>query len=385
MTPMWEPPRTTMQSPRTLHKHPSPGVSAALLGLCLAASTQAADMGGVAIHGSVSATASYSPDYNYLGDTKDSLDLNQTELILNGTKRFDNGIKIAAQIYAYELAGYDDIAVDFANLDYSFRQELGVRVGRNKLPVGLYNEVQDLDQVRTFASLPLNFYPRTMRAINASYDGAALYGNLSTGKAGSFDYQTYAGYGQHLDEDMPLMRGFQSDSLYADRVYGASLFWNTPAEGLRVGYSYQHLPKIDQGLGVAKGDIDYEAQVFSAEYSVGKWVFATEYKLINIDVDITNLPVPTEHIEEREAYAQVTYQLTEKVGLGAYYAHSDYDTGTDQDTAFAVAYSVQPWWLVKAEVHLMDGINKLGQAGDLNPGATDDTWTYFVLKTTVSF
>jgi hypothetical protein len=82
---------STMQTPRILHKNSLAGVTAGLIGLCLAATTHASDMGGVAIHGSVSATASYSPDYNYLGDTKDSLDLNQTELILNGTKRFDNG------------------------------------------------------------------------------------------------------------------------------------------------------------------------------------------------------------------------------------------------------------------------------------------------------
>ena len=374
-----------MQSSRTSHQPRSLGVSAGLIALCLAATTHAADMGGVAIHGSVSATASYSPDYNYLGDTKDSLDLNQTELILNGTKRFDNGIKAAAQIYAYELAGYDDFSIDFANLDYSFRQELGIRVGRNKLPIGFFNEVQDLDQVRTFASLPLNFYPRALRAINAYYDGAALYGNVTAGKAGSFDYQAYAGYGQKLDEEMPFMRGIGAEGLKAENIYGAAFTWNTPADGLRVGYSFQLLPVIEMNLGFPQAEIDYTAQVFSAEYSVGKWVFTTEYKHISVENEITNLPVPATTSEEEQVYGQVTYQLTDKLGLGAYYAHSNYEDGTDHDTAFAVAYSVQPWWLVKAEVHLMDGINKLGQAGDLNPGATDDTWTYFVLKTTVSF
>ena len=103
----------------------------------LACSAHAADMGGVAVHGSLSLTSSYSPDYNYLGDTKDQLDLNQTELILNGTKRFDNGIKAAAQIYAYELAGYEDLSLGFANLDYSFNQQFACalrppKIGRTR-------------------------------------------------------------------------------------------------------------------------------------------------------------------------------------------------------------------------------------------------------------
>jgi hypothetical protein len=245
-----------MHPDKTLSSHHSRRCLAVIVVACSVLSARAVDVGGIAIHGSLSTTASYSPEYNYLGDTKDSLDLNQNELIVKGTKRFENGIKLAAQLYAYELAGYEDMTVDFANLDYSFRQEIGVRVGRNKLPSGFYNEVQDLDQVRVFASLPLNFYPRAGRAFGASYDGAAVYGNIPAGKAGSLDYQAYVGMMQPLDEDMPFMKGLASTNLENQR---------------------------------------------------------------------------------------------------------------------------------KAEVHLMDGIGNLGNAGDLNPGATDETWTYFVLKSTLSF
>ncbi|CAM2822286.1 hypothetical protein RAHE111665_02510 [Rariglobus hedericola] len=343
-------------------------------------------MGGVAIHGSLSSTASYSPDYNYIGDTKDSLDLNQTELTVNGTKRFDNGLKLAAQLYAYELAGYSDLTVDFANIDYSFRQEVGVRVGRNKLPSGFYNEVQDLDQVRVFASLPLNFYPRAGRSFGANYDGASVYGNIPGGKAGSFDYQAYAGMMQPLDKDMPFMKGLGSSKLDIQQVYGASLVWNAPVDGLRFGYTFQKAPKIDSQTGPAITEIDYQAQVLSIEYTRGKWIATVEYKHSDVTVDVTNFPVPSSSSTEDHAYAQLTYQATDKLGFGVYYCYSDYETsGVDKDAAFAASYAIQPWWLVKAEVHFMDGINNLGSSGDLNPGASDKTWNYLVLKTTLSF
>lgn len=361
-------------------------LAAGIAGLCLSASLSAADMGGIALHGSLSATAAYSPDYNYLGNTKDSIDLNQIELILNGTKRFDNGIKLAAQIYAYELAGYEDITVDFANLDYSFRQQFGVRAGRNKLPSGFYNEVQDLDQVRVFASLPLNFYPRAGRAFGASYDGAAIYGNIAAGKAGSLDYQAYLGVMQPLDEDMPFMKGLASNNLEINQIFGAALIWNTAIDGLRAGYSIQKAPDIDSGTGFASAVVDYTAHVFSVEYTRGKWLAAAEYKHAISDVSVTFFPAASTKASEDHAYVQLTYQATDKLGLGAYYAYSDFETkGVDKDFALAASYAIQPWWLVKAEVHLMDGIGNLGNAGDLNPGATDETWTYFVLKTTVSF
>jgi hypothetical protein len=356
------------------------------LAACPALAVHAVDMGGIAIHGSLSSTASYSPEYNYIGDTKDSLDLNQTELTVNGTKRFDNGIKLAAQLYAYELAGYSDLTVDFASLDYSFRQEIGVRLGRNKLPGGFYNDVQDIDQVRVFASLPLNFYPRVSRSFGSNYDGVAIYGNISGGKAGNFDYQVYAGGSQPLDKDMPFMKGLGSTKLDPNQLYGASLVWNAPVDGLRFGYTFQRLPQIDSKGGPAVIDIDYQTQVLSSEYTRGKWVATVEYRHTNLKTDITNLPVPSSSTSEDHIYGQLTYQATDKFGLGVYYCYSDLGaTGVVKDAAFATAYAIQPWWLVKGEVHLMDGIGSLGAAGDSNPGATDKTWSYFVLKTTLSF
>jgi hypothetical protein len=350
-------------------------------------SLRAVDMGGVAVHGSLSSTASYSPEYNYIGDTKDSLDMNQTELTVNGTKRFDNGIKLAAQLYGYQLAGYKDLTVDFANADYSFRQEVGVRVGRNKLPVGFYNEVQDLDQVRVFASLPLNFYSRAARAIGSAYDGGALYGNIPAAGAGSFDYQAFVGTMPSPNKDTPLMQGIAGASkLDLNTVYGVSLVWNTPVEGLRFGYTYQGLPQMDLNVGPAISEIDYTNQVVSVEYTHGKWVATAEYKHVGSESTVTNFPVPPSKSQEDHTYVQLVYQATDKLGLGAYYCYSDYSTkGVDRDTAFAASYALQPWWLVKAEAHLMNGINNLGNAGDSNPGATDKTWTYLVLKTTLSF
>jgi hypothetical protein len=335
---------------------------------------------------SLSATASYSPEYNYLGDTESSLDLNQTELILNGTKRFDNGLKLAAQIYAYELAGYEDLTVDFANLDYSFRPSIGVRVGRNKLPVGFYNEVQDLDQVRVFASLPLNFYPRAGRSFGASYDGAAIYGNVSLGKAGALDYQLYYGVIQALDEEMPFMKGLGTSLVDVNEVYGFGTSWSTPVEGLRIGYSYQIVPKVDMVAGPAIIEVDYSANVLSAEYSFGNWIASAEYKHTSSESVITNFPVPPGKGDEDHAYVQLSYQVTDDLGLGVYYAYTEYSAkGVVKDAALAASYAIEPWWLVKAEVHAIDGIGALGDAGDINPGANDETWTYFVLKTTLSF
>lgn len=107
--------------------------------LLLAAAAQGIDWQGLDIHGAVSATASYSDTYNYFGDTAEELDVNLLEATLNATYVFTNGIRAAAQGYAYQQGDYSQITLDFATLDYQFSEYLGVRLGRNKQPFGLYN------------------------------------------------------------------------------------------------------------------------------------------------------------------------------------------------------------------------------------------------------
>ena len=348
------------------------------------AKLSAVDMGGVAIHGSLSETAAYSDQYNYYGSTDKKLNIIQEEVTLNGSYRFGNGLRASAQVYAYKLDGYEALDLDFANLDYSFCQAFGVRVGRNKLPSGFYNDVQDLDQVRTFASLPLNFYTRSFRAIGSYLDGISLYGNIGLKQAGSLDYQVFYGEVNPLDANLPLMKHFGATQLNPKDVYGTALVWNAPIDGLRFGYSYEELPKIE-ATSVVPLDIDYNVQALSAEYSWGKWVATTEYKKIRSHSFIPLFSATTISHED-EWYVQLTYQATDKLGVGAYYCRSFFEgQGNDNDIAVAASYAIQPWWLVKIEAHDMEGINNLGVAGDVNTGASDKRWGYYVLKTTVSF
>jgi hypothetical protein len=405
----------------------------------------ALDAGGVAIQGSLSATGAYSDKYDYYGATGDGFDFNVKEITLNGTYRFENGIRFGAQLYAYDLAGYKDISLDFATIDYAFNQQIGVRVGRNKLPVGLYGEVQDLDQIRTFASLSLNVYPRALRPLTAGYDGAGLYGNIGMGKAGSLEYQAIAGWLESFDGEALYSRSVAdltaADNINPDTIYGGALVWNTPVDGLRFSYTYTFLPdlemnarvqsraglaevgssyalvaaSIDGSYGEGTWDysgmfagsraitvVDVKTHVASVEYTREKWIFATEYRTMTFEgatslfgaapLNAKDSPVRT---DEEHWYVQATYQATDSLGLGVYFAQSDYDPKnqknlddkftTMDDIAVAASYAIGEHWLVKVEAHALDGLGKLSMAGDRNLGATDPRWNYFVVKTTFSF
>lgn len=413
----------------------------ALASMAACGTVSAIDAGGIAIHGSLSATGAYSDKYDYYGETADHFDVIAQELTLNGTYRFENGLRAAAQVYAYDLAGYSDLTLDFATLDYALNEKFGVRAGRNKLPQGMYGEVQDLDQIRTFASLPLNFYPRALRSLSAGYNGLGFYGTFGLGKAGGLEYQVFGGWMSNIDGESPFAQGLASitvaEGADLDKVYGGSLTWNTPLEGLKFVYTHNYLPglilnsRLQTRAGLAEtgyvtpapaqidffygagtwdysglfagtsgfSEVDVTVRVFAVEYTHDKWIAAAEYKS-SVNEGITSLPAlgvnnsPVKS-EENSWYAQVTYQATGKLGVGVYYAQSDFDPDNKDpiddkytkvdDLAIGASYALTDNWLFKVEAHALDGLAKLGIAGDRNVGATDPSWNYYVVKTTFSF
>lgn len=406
---------------------PPTSLWAATLTLALA-SADAVEMGPAQIHGSLSGSAAYSDKYNFYGETADAVDYNATELTLNATYRWENGLRAGAQIYAYDIAGYSEILLDWANLDYALYPSLGFRVGRNKLPQGLYNDTQDLDQVRILANLPLGFYPKTYRSILNAYDGLGVYGLLPTGSLGSVEYQVFGGRVDDTGSDTFLVDGIDSEFIDAQEwnirgVYGAHLSWNTPLDGFRAVASYTLYPNSTMVSSLLLGpgmppvpanaeNLDLTYWVGGLEYTWGNLTLAAEAKWMEMD-GISKLPpmMGGDSVFHRDlffAYLSASYQVTERIGLAAYYGYEDDNHGGSEpadlditeDWCAAISYSVTDWWILKFEAHWMDGIGILYSVPDENtlpvqlpPGAVpppgfrtqNDDWLYFVLKTTLSF
>lgn len=417
-------------------------VPLAALALGCASLLPAADLGSIAIHGAVSATAAVSERYNYLGETKGSPALNVVEAIINGSHRFDGGLAASAQLYAYEVDNYSDLALDFAALSYSFGPSLGLRAGRIKRPAGLYGEVQDIDFVRPFAFLPLDFYQKTLRPITASYDGAALFGTLPLGAAGSLDYQAGYGYLPRIASETAYLRNASQntpnhvDRFDGDTVSSIWVAWNLPLDGLRGVYSRNDSRnftlsgemKTAAQLALAPGSArliplafpagawDFMVagqpaainghslrETFSVEYVRGDWEWAVEYQLTTNDVTM-QFPAPLganrSQTRQESYYAMASWQAGSRWQLGAYYGEAYNDrndrrgrqvvvapshTAWLKDGCVAASYSATDWWLVKAEVHVLNGTLGVPSYNNRDVTTWKPDWTYFVLKNTISF
>jgi hypothetical protein len=329
--------------------------------------------------------------------------------------------RFGAQVFGQKLGEYgnDEIKLDWATIDYQANQWFGIRAGRVKKPFGLYNEMLDLDSVRPFIFLPSGIYDPRLRDFNASFDGALAYGNIDLKSAGSLDYKAY--YGTiSMDSDGGAIDYFNHDSavrndeIEMDATYGLSLFWNTPVDGLRVGYGFSRFEELQSlrtipdiypalpafaGVTFIKVAPEYDQHIFSAEYFWGEWTFAAEYMWSKAETatGLPGLPLTTFGEETVDAYYfAASRRLNDWCEVGAYYnyyeEHSVTQGYTDltrdqHDYAVTVRFDVTTHLALKFEVHYNEGSAKIWDLVDQRqPDAQRDRdWTLFATKATFSF
>ena len=136
-----------------------------------------------------------------------------TDFGLNMSTQVTDRLRIGAQGYDRNLGqlGQYHPSLDWAVADYRFKSWFGVRGGKVKTTLGLYNDTQDLDFLRPFALLPQSVYPTDLRDATIAHLGGDVYGNISLKRRlGDLSYTVYAGH--------------RSDSIYSGYPYYLSSF-----------------------------------------------------------------------------------------------------------------------------------------------------------------
>lgn len=386
------------------------------------AAAEGADLGdpdstapSVEVHGFVSQGAIWTTDNNYLVTSKDgSVDF--TEMGVNLTTHLTDKLRVGLQLVANKLGstGTFSTKADWFYLDYRFKDWLGIRAGRVKLPFGLYNDTSDIDAARVPVLLPQSVYPIADREFLLAQTGLEVYGYVSLRGGGALDYRLYGGtiyFPLSAQAPGPL----QVTSLTTRYVAGGRLLWETPIDGLRVGVSLQAL-RLDLGARYDRSalmpplpveTVTAKATavlwVGSLEYVAHDWQVAVEYSRWHVGAwdisDPTALP-PTPATASERAYAMINYRLRRWLQPGAYYSRlvPVVDEGlrkmgatgagaTQNDFAGTLRFDINSFWLVKVEGHFMHG------TGDLKPELNDNArpdnlvrnWGAFFLKTTAYF
>jgi hypothetical protein len=370
--------------------------------LALSRPAAAADEGGgllsdIEVHGFVSQGFIKSTENDYLVPRSERGSFDLTEVGLNFTKPVTDRLRLGFQLFGggFVTTGAYNAKLDWFYLDYHWRDWLGVRAGRVKLPFGLYNEVNDIDAARLPVLMPQSTYPNANRNFLLAQTGFEVYGYLGLDAIGALEYRLYGGT-ILFDLTTPPNPVFTITSFDIAYMVGGRLLWEAPVDGLRMGGSVQALKLDAQLQGVkdplerATASIPAVLWMASIEYNAHDWLLSAEYGRWHTSRDTTNPAwVPAQLPMTNERYcAMVAYRTRPWFQLGGYYAgyfphYTVRDGASNQQHDFAgtLRFDITPNWLVKLEGHYVHGT--AGLPVSAVPYAPD--WTVWLLKTTAYF
>lgn len=358
-----------------------------LLSLCLArVSLQAQEFKlfdrQVQIHGFASQGFIHTNDNNWLTMSTSNVGSGDfTDFGANASVQVTDKFRVGAQIYDRDLGdlGGWHPSLDWAFADYRFKPWLGIRGGKVKTVMGLYNDTQDLDFLYPFALLPQSIYPTDLRESTIAHAGGDVYGNLSLGKRlGTLSYTGYAGqrqdsqYGGYpfLLKSPPTLVSLSS---FRGLQYGGDLRWTTPVKGLLVGLSRMNEDIEGYGTCAASGrplpyyerSIAQWTNQYYGQYTWERLQIDSEYRRYWLDHDIHSIGFRVQ-TDVRGWYVAGAYRVAKRLQLGSYYSrYSLYcpavfcpisaKSGHIYDKVVTGRIDLNRFMNVKVEGHFMDG------------------------------
>ena len=349
----------------------------------------------VQVHSFMSQGFAYSDDNNYLTMKTSQGSFAMTDGGVNISTRITDKFRVGAQVYVRDIGnlGKWHPHLDWAFGDYRFKDWFGIRAGKVKTVLGLFNDTQDNDSLHTFALLPQAVYPTDLRDATIAHTGGDIYGNIPLARAGSLAYTAYAGHRQDPKDGGYLYllrdRGIYMDN-YGGLQYGADLRWTTPVRGVTMGFSHMREEISGSGNGIctpagvaiscpdwyAKSGGHYEeyskkdqTNLGYAELAVGNLRIDGEYRRYWRNQEAWN-DMWEVRADTRGWYLSGSYRFAKWLELGTYYSRyacmykrgtlaAAYDTSLPSqhlyDNAVTARFDLTRFWNVKVEGHYMDG------------------------------
>jgi hypothetical protein len=358
------------------------------------------DLLSVDVHAFAGQGFIYTTHNNYLANDTTHGSFQLSEIGINFTKNVTDKFRMGVQLFAQDLGptGNYDAKMDWFYLDYHFKDWLGLRAGRVKIPFGLYNELNDVDSGRVPVLLPQSVYPIQNRTYLLAQTGGEIYGYARMGGAGALDYR---GYGGTIFVDTPSTPGGpQILTLAVPYLVGGRVLWETPLDGLRTGLSLQGLRLdttiLDQMKPVT-ANIVAVLGVASVEFAAHDLLLTAEYTATYGTVESSDATIlPPGPTASEGAYAMGSYRVNKWLQPGVYYSvlfpkgtYLDGRENVQHDVATTLRFDITPNWLVKIEGHYMLGTGGLSSSMALNGNVPlsklDPAWGVLLLRTTGYF
>lgn len=266
----------------------------------------------------------------------------------------------------------------WAYLDHRFNDNLSARIGRIKLPYGLYNEFIDNKALQLSAVRPSAYSVRA----DMVHDGFSGIGIDWT--TGSLFAQIWGGNSYN-----PLT-AVSTDTFKDRRTMGTRITWNAPYEGLRfmfTGTQSQVEDNTNNATLPPLGQIGKEYRMmYSVEYVSDRLDIKSEYNHHGTPTQSSGQGVST-----NAWYVQGGY----KIGQWTPYARFDYFIGDQsipsdpssyqKDWVIGVNYKINENVNARIEEHFIHGYGLPVAATEMNAGAGKLDWNMMAAEVNFMF
>ncbi len=340
------------------------------------------------MHGFLSQGYTYTSGNNFFGNSQGDGSLEFHELGMNVLGHPFPNLLLAVQGIYRDAAGSDeeDFRLDYANLDYHLdfgeATTAGVRLGRVKNPIALYNETRDAIWTRPGVLLPQSIYFDALgfRAAEIASDGGILYGRYRFGEHALSTEFLVAEPLDNIGGAPAFLTGIKNAP---GTLGGRPLFIG------RAGYEWQEgrvrllfsVVDLDRDFesnspAVPSGNVKAFAPFVSAQVNLESWSFTSEYERISIERTGLFPPLSPEFLRENTTesyYFQAEYRFMPRwsalARYDAFFANADDHDGSGmarvtglprhrfyaKDLTFGLRWEFAQNWLIAAEYHNIHG------------------------------
>lgn len=380
----------------------------------------------VQVHGFLSQGYFITSGNHLFGKSDSNGSLDFTNIALNATWTPLSNLRFATQgLFRRAGAGHEgDMYLDYAVMDYTAYStddhRLGIRLGRYKLPAGLYNDTRDVPFTRPGVILPQSMYFERTRELGLSADGGLLYAEQQT-DWGNFSTEFAIGEVQSDTRDSqlavlgrnPWLKQDWPGSLPSDPSYIGRLMYDLDGGRVRLAITgadinTRYVPKYDAPynllggkvpLDLPSGRFNFQPWYFSAQYNAENWSLTAEYALRNMEFSGFGKPIDRQLAGE-SYYLQGTYRILPQVqGLvryDVYYANRDDRDGSSvvgkpsytqfaKDWTFGLRYDITPTIMLQTEYHRVHGTGWLPIQDNLDVKDPHKNWDIFAVQASFRF
>ncbi len=375
------------------------------------------------VHGFFTQSGVYTSDNNMYGNSKDSMtgDLREAGLNLFYTPLSNLSFSFQGLYRKAGKVNNDTVDVDYAFMDINLKNyasgRYGLRLGRIKNPIGLYNETRDVAFTTPSIILPQGIYFDRSRSLLLSSDGGQLYWEHLT-ENGTFNLK--ASYGVTRNDNDELLKAIipYPTSKYPFPEPQGELEPSGTIPSFLTQISYEqnggeyiyafsfadaelkYNPKGNEPY--QKGSTHFNMYVLSAQYNGEKITLTGEYKYQKNEFKDFGVLFPDVSPVSESWYIQAAYRLKYNWQLygryDEYYSDKDNRNGSNtklvgnpahmsyaKSAMLGIRWDINTSMMLRAEYHNIDGSNWLTSADNPDRSQTERYWDLFALQFSVRF